>query len=54
MLFRSGKIFDVDVWLKDPNTLAVRGYMGVRFLSETKIWTRAGKNVPRCNRPDHN
>ena len=51
---RRGKTFDVDVWLKGPDTLAVRGYMGIRVLSETKIWTRAGKNVPRCARASHN
>ena len=51
---RRGKTFDADIWLKAPNILAVRGYMGIRILSETKIWTRAGKNVPRCTGPGHN
>jgi uncharacterized protein (DUF2147 family) len=48
---RRGKRFDVDIWLDDPNTLSVRGFMGVRILSETKIWTRARGDVPRCAKP---
>jgi len=47
---RRGKTYDAEIWLKDVNTLAVRGYIGVKFMSETKIWTRAGKDVRRCTR----
>ncbi len=48
---RRGKTYDADMWLTDPNTLSVRGYVGVKIMSETKVWTRARRDVPRCTRP---
>ena len=47
---RAGKTFDVEVKMQDAGTLSVRGYLGVKLLGETKIWTRAGKDIRRCAR----
>ncbi len=46
-----GKTFSVEVKLDGPNTLKVHGYLGVKLMGETQVWTRAAKNVPRCSRP---
>src|SRR5262245_1292348 len=43
-----GKTFDVEVSLKDANTLTVLGYAGVRLLGETLHWKRLPANNPRC------
>lgn len=48
---RRGKTFQVDVKLKDASTLMVHGYLGVKFMGETKLWTRAGSNIRRCSHP---
>lgn len=48
---RQGKRYSADIWLNDPNTLSVRGYVGIKIMSETKIWTRAGIDVARCTPP---
>src|SRR5437764_537136 len=48
---RAGKTYDAMVKLQDANTLAVRGYLGIKILGETKFWTRAGKDIRRCSRP---
>ncbi len=36
----SGNEYNVKMTLKDPNTLDVRGYMGISLLGKTQIWTR--------------
>lgn len=36
----SGNEYNVKMNLKDPNTLDVRGYMGVSLLGKTQTWTR--------------
>ena len=48
---RAGKTYDAEVKLQDADTLAVRGYVGIKLLGETKLWTRAGKDIRRCARP---
>jgi len=48
---RRGKSFNVDVKLKNPNTLMVHGYLGMKLLGETKEWTRANNSIRRCTRP---
>lgn len=48
---RAGKTYDAEVKFQDANTLAVRGYLGIKLLGETKLWTRAGNNIRRCSRP---
>jgi uncharacterized protein (DUF2147 family) len=48
---RAGKAYDAEVKLQDVNTLAVRGYLGIKILGETKSWTRASKDIRRCTRP---
>lgn len=48
---KQGKAFDVEVRLRGPDRLQVKGYLGVKFLSETFIWTRAPANTTRCEIP---
>lgn len=43
-----GKSFNLELSLKDPDTLTVMGYAGIRLLSETFHWTRQPPNSPRC------
>lgn len=40
-----GSSFDLELQLRNPETLQVKGYMGVKFLSETYVWRRA-KELP--------
>jgi uncharacterized protein (DUF2147 family) len=48
---REGKTYDAEIKLQDFNTLAVRGYLGIKMLGETKLWTRANKDIRRCKHP---
>lgn len=43
-----GSSFDVEIALKSPETLQVKGYLGVKFLSETFVWRRAKEPPPKC------
>lgn len=43
-----GSSFDVELRLRNPETLQVKGYMGVKFLSETFVWRRAKQAPPKC------
>lgn len=44
-----GERFDVEVRLRNPDQLQVKGYKGVKFLSETYQWKRAvTPPEPRC------
>ncbi len=43
-----GSSFDVELQLRNPETLQVKGYMGVKFLSETFVWRRAKEPPPKC------
>jgi uncharacterized protein (DUF2147 family) len=36
----SGKTYSCKMTLKDVNTLAIRGYVGLSFLGRTTTWTR--------------
>jgi uncharacterized protein (DUF2147 family) len=36
----SGKTYSCYMWLKDKNTLKVRGYIGISLVGRTEIWTR--------------
>ena len=46
---KEGKSYDVEIRLRDPDHLQVKGYLGVKFLSETFIWQRAPEGLPRCS-----
>jgi uncharacterized protein (DUF2147 family) len=44
-----GEKFDVELRLRSPDQLQVKGYKGVKFLSETYQWKRAATPPePRC------
>ena len=43
-----GKQFDVELTLKDANTLSVFGYAGVKLLGETLVWKRMPNDTPHC------
>lgn len=43
-----GSAFDVELRLRNPATLQVKGYLGVKFLSETYVWRRAKEPPPKC------
>jgi uncharacterized protein (DUF2147 family) len=45
---KEGKSYDVELRLKGPDRLSVTGYLGVKFLSETMLWTRASGDIKRC------
>ncbi len=45
---KEGKSYDVEIRLRSPDHLQVKGYLGVKFLSETFIWQRAPAELPRC------
>jgi len=40
--------YDVEITHQSDQKLKVMGYAGVRFLSETMIWTRAPADLQRC------
>lgn len=46
---KEGKSYDVEIKLQAPDRLQVKGYLGVKFLSESFIWQRAPAELPRCN-----
>lgn len=46
-----GKSYDVELRLNAPDRLRVTGYLGVKFLSETFVWTRAPETLARCKAP---
>jgi uncharacterized protein (DUF2147 family) len=43
-----GEKFDVELRLRAPDVLQVKGYKGFKFLSETYHWTRAQTPPPSC------
>lgn len=44
-----GESFDVELRLREPNVLQVKGYKGLKFLSETFQWRRADAlPAPAC------
>ncbi len=46
---KEGKSYDVEIKLRTPDRLQVKGYLGVKFLSETFFWQRAPTELPRCS-----
>jgi uncharacterized protein (DUF2147 family) len=48
-----GESFDVELRLRTPDVLQVKGYKGFKFLSETFQWHRAvpGTSLPACPPP---
>ena len=46
---KTGKSYDVEVRLRDAQTLQVTGYAGFKFLSETLIWRRAPADLRHCD-----
>jgi uncharacterized protein (DUF2147 family) len=36
----SGKTYDSNITLEDPNTIEVRGYIGISIIGKTIVWTR--------------
>jgi uncharacterized protein (DUF2147 family) len=43
-----GKSYDLEVTAKSADRLQIKGYLGMKFMSETFIWTRAPANLQRC------
>jgi len=41
----NGKTYDAKMWLEDPDTLKLRGYIGVSLFGRTETWTRAGRDA---------
>lgn len=37
---KSGKVYKCSIWLEGPNTLKVRGYIGLPALGRTQTWER--------------
>ncbi len=48
---KEGKSYDVELTLRGADRLQVRGYLGVKFLSETFVWARAPADLPKCSTP---
>ena len=46
---KEGKSYDVEIKPRGRDKLEVTGYIGVKFLSETFVWTRAPANIQRCD-----
>jgi uncharacterized protein (DUF2147 family) len=43
-----GKSYDLEVRALTSDRLQIKGYMGMKFMSETFIWTRAPADLVRC------
>lgn len=43
------KKYDVEITLLNEQKLKVMGYAGIKFLSETMIWTRAKPDLKKCS-----
>lgn len=46
-----GKTFSVEVKLQNANTLKIHGYLGVKLMGETRVWTRDVTNFHKCMPP---
>jgi uncharacterized protein (DUF2147 family) len=42
---KKGQTFDLDIALKGENRLEFRGYLGLRLLGKTEIWTRPNPQI---------
>jgi uncharacterized protein (DUF2147 family) len=45
---KQGKSFDLEIRAKSADQIQIKGYVGMKFLSETFIWSRAPTDLPRC------
>lgn len=45
---KQGKAFDVEIRRVSANGLQVKGYLGMKFLSETFVWRRVEGEFVRC------
>jgi len=43
---RNGDHFGVELWLRDPDHLSLRGFLGFALLGRTEAWTRYAGAVP--------
>jgi uncharacterized protein (DUF2147 family) len=43
-----GKSYDLEVTAKSADRIQIKGYLGMKMLNETFIWTRAPANLQRC------
>lgn len=41
----NGKTYDAKMWLEDPDTLKLRGYIGMSLFGRTETWTRVGRDA---------
>lgn len=48
---KQGKSFDVEIRRVSANGLQVKGYLGMKFLSETFVWRRVEGDFARCTPP---
>ena len=46
---KDGKSYDLEVKLQGADKLQVTGYLGIKLLGETFVWTRAPANLARCD-----
>jgi uncharacterized protein (DUF2147 family) len=46
-----GTTYSAEMTLKDPNTLKVRGFVGISLFGKSQIWTRAAADTARCTAP---
>lgn len=45
---RDGRTYGLDVELSDPDTLTIRGYLGISLLGRTQKWRRVGTDRGGC------
>lgn len=45
---KTGKTYSVALQLADTDKLKVTGYLGVKMLGKSFVWTRAPADLPRC------
>jgi uncharacterized protein (DUF2147 family) len=45
---KDGKSYDLEVTQKGTDKLQIKGYLGMKFMSETFIWTRAPASQVKC------
>lgn len=43
-----GKSYDLELTAKSADRIQIKGYMGMKFLNETFLWTRAPATLLRC------
>lgn len=44
----AGKTYDVQVTVTKPDVLSILGYLGVKLLGQTVVWTRANSSFAKC------